>query len=248
MRNWLGAIFLACTILVARTAAAEDRDLVVGVEDVDYLPAYGWHDNAYAGAARDIIDAFAAANGYRPIYRPLPIKRLFAELISGGVDIKFPDNPVWGLDTKRDTPIRYSQPVIDFVDGVVVTPDRRGAGIETLGTVSGFTPSPWMDRIKAGRVTLKENPKLAPLLRQVMMGRLDGAYLSIAVANHILDTELQAPGGLVFDASQPFSRDSYRLSSARRPDLIAAFDAWLAVHAAEVKAIKEAHHAEKGVE
>jgi len=248
MRNWLGAIFLAWAILATWPAAADQRDLVVGVEDVDYLPAYGWRDNAYSGAARDIIDAFAAANGLRPIYRPLPIKRLFAELISGGIDIKFPDNPVWGLDTKRDTPIRYSQPVINFVDGVMVAPEHRGAMIATLGTVSGFTPNPWLDRIKAGDVTLKENPKLAPLLRQVMLGRLDGAYLSVAVANHILDTELQAPGGLVFDASQPFSQDSYRLSSAHRPDLIAAFDSWLASHAAEVKAIKEAHHAEKGVE
>ena len=247
MRSWLGTLVLAWSILAAWPAAAE-RDLVVGVEDVDYLPAYGWHDNSYSGAARDIIDAFAAANGYRPIYRPLPIKRLFAELTSGGVDVKFPDNPLWGQESKQGATVSYSRPVIDYVDGVMVVPNRRGATIATLGTVAGFTPTPWLDRIKAGQITLKENLKLDPLLRQVLLGRLDGAYVSIAVANYALDTGFQTPGGLVFDSSQPFSRNSYRLSSAHRPDLIAAFDSWLTAHAAEVKAIKDRHHAEKGVE
>jgi len=247
MRSWLGVIILAWSTMVAWPAAAE-RDLVVGVEDVDYLPAYGWRDNSYSGAARDIIDAFAAANGYRPIYRPLPIKRLFAELVSGGVDVKFPDNPLWGQDSKLGAAISYSRPVIEYIDGVMVTPNRRGKTIATLGTVAGFTPTPWLERIKAGQVALKENLKLDPLLRQVLLGRLDGAYVSVAVANYTLDTGFQMPGALVFDPSQPFSRESYRLSSARRPDLIAAFDAWLAAHAAEVKAIKDSYHAEKGVE
>ena len=247
MRNWLGALVLVGLAMASSPLRAEP-DLIVGVEDVDYLPAYGWHNGVYGGAGREIIDAFAASIGTKPVYRPLPIKRLFAELVSGGIDLKFPDNPLWAAEAKQGVAIRYSQPVIDYIDGVMVLPDRRGAAIATLGTVAGFTPSPWLDRIKAGSVTLKENLKLDSLLRQVLLGRLDGAYVSVAVANYTLDDQFRMPGALVFDPSQPYSRESYRISSAHRPDLVAAFDAWLAAHAAEVRAIKHRHHAEKGVE
>jgi len=245
MRKLIATALLALVVVMIHPAAA--RDLVVGVEDVDYLPAYGWHGNSYGGAAREIIDAFAAANGYQAVYRPLPIKRLFAELTSGGIDLKFPDNALWAPDAKRGVAVAYSRPVIDFIDGTMVTPKRKGRAVGTLGTVAGFTPTPWFDRIKAGKVQLKENLKLDPLLRQVLLERLDGAYVSVAVANYMLDTEFRMPGALVFDPSQPYSRDSYRVSSVRRPDLVAEFDSWLAAHAAEVKAIKDRHHAEKGL-
>lgn len=239
----------AICMLSWSSARAEPRTLVVGVEELDYFPLYAVQKGEYVGAARDILDAFAQANGYRLTYRPLPIKRLYAELLSGGIDMKFPDNPMWAPDVKQGYALAYSAPVIGYVDGVLVRPENLGRGVEavhTLGTVSGFTPFAWLDAIRDNRVQVKENPRMELLLKQVSLGRLDGAYASVAVANYQLETQLGTPGALVFDPNLPHSRDFYRLSTVRHPKVVAEFDAWMAANAAQVRAVKERFGAEKG--
>lgn len=247
----LAAAVLACVCMWSATAIAAPRELVVGVEDLDYYPAFSMRDGEYVGAAREIFDAFAQAKGYALVYKPLPIKRLYAELLSGGIDLKFPDNPSWARDAKAGRTIAYSTPVIAYIDGVLVSPENTGRSIDavqTLGTVSGFTPFAWIDRIKAGKVQMKENPRMDLLLKQAALGRVDGAYVSVAVANHILDDVLKTPGVLVFDPRLPHSRDAYSLSSRDHPQVIAEFNAWMAANAATVKAIKDRYGAERGVE
>ncbi|MCR6633208.1 MAG: hypothetical protein NVV74_25960 [Magnetospirillum sp.] len=145
--------------VLAGSVQAAQRELVVGVEELDYYPVYAVRQGEYVGAAREILDAFAQAEGYTVVYKPLPIKRLFAELLSGGIDMKFPDNPYWASDLKQGRALVYSQPVIRYIDGVLVRPDSLGKGVDgirALGTVSGFTPFAWMDRIRSGKVQVKE--------------------------------------------------------------------------------------------
>lgn len=248
LKGLMLAVVSVCALLGA-PARAEQRALVVGVEELDYYPAYSVQKGEYVGAARDIFDAFAQAKGYKLTYRPLPIKRLYAELLSGGIDFKFPDNPSWAPDVKQGQAIVYSAPVIGYVDGVLVRPENLGRGtdgVRTLGTVSGFTPFAWLDHIRDGRVQIKENPRMDLLLRQVTMERLDGAYASVAVANYQLETTLGMPGALVFDPRLPHSRDFYRLSTQAHPQVVAEFNAWLAANAAQVRAIKDRNGAEKG--
>jgi polar amino acid transport system substrate-binding protein len=123
-----------------------------------------------------------------------------------------------------------------------------GAGrIKVLGTVAGFTPFAWLDAVKAGKVQVKETLKMEPLLKQAVMKRLDGAYVSVAVANHYLDRVLAMPGALVFDPALPHSRGQYSLSTTTRPELIAEFNAWLAANQTLVSDIKKRLGAEKGV-
>lgn len=242
------AVVAACVLLWS-PAHAERTTFVVGVEELDYFPVYAVQKTEYVGAAREILDAFARAQGYALSYRPLPIKRLYAELLSGGIDFKFPDNRAWAPDAKLGQGVTYSQPVIGYVDGVLVRPEHLGRGVEgvrTLGTVSGFTPFAWLDLIRDGRVQLKENPRMDLLLKQVALERLDGAYASVAVASYQLDNMLGMPSALAFDPRLPHSRDYYRLSTVRHTKVIAEFDAWLAANAAQVKAIKDRLGAEKG--
>lgn len=248
LKGLILAVVSVCTVLCA-PAHAEPRSFVVGVEELDYYPVYSVQKGDYVGAARDILDAFAQAKGYALSYRPLPIKRLYAELLSGGIDFKFPDNPSWAPDVKQGQNVVYSAPVIGYVDGVLVRPEHLGRGsdsVRTLGTVSGFTPFAWLDAIRDGRVQLKENPRMDLLLRQVTMERLDGAYASVAVANYQLESNLGMPGALVFDPRLPHSRDYYRVSTLTHPQIIAEFNAWLAANAATVKAIKDRTGAERG--
>jgi ABC-type amino acid transport substrate-binding protein len=244
------ACVLACLWLSAGFAHAGSRDLVIGVEELDYYPAYSWRNGEYVGAARDIFDAFAKARGYRFTYRAMPIKRLYVELLSDGIDFKFPDNPEWNSEAKVGKDLVYSNPVIAYVDGVSVRAENVGKGpdsIRTLGTVAGFTPFSWLGRIRAGQVQLRENPRMDQLLKQVVLDRVDGAYASVAVMNYYLDHMLGMPGALVFDPALPHSRDHYRLSTVRHPEVVAEFNAWIAANQALVAAIKERTGAEKGV-
>lgn len=250
MKTQILAILAIILGIAGAPARAQEKQIVIGVEELDYYPTYAVIDGQYVGAAREILDAFARAKGYQITYRPLPVKRLFAELLSGQIDLKFPDNPGWAGDLKKDQKVAYSGPVIAFVDGVMVPAGSVGAGpdnIKVLGTVAGFTPFAWLDRIKANKVQIKENLKMELLLKQAALKRLDGAYASVAVANHYLDRVLAMPGGLVFDPGLPHSRGHYMLSTTTRPELVAEFDSWLATHQAQVGDIKKRLGAERGV-
>lgn len=248
LKGLVAAVTAVCALFCS-PVYAEQRTFVIGVEELDYFPAYAVQKGEYVGAAREIFDAFTQAMGYTFVYRPLPIKRLYAELLSGGIDFKFPDNPSWAPDTKQGQPVAYSAPIIGYVDGVLVRPENQGRGIEgirTLGTVSGFTPFAWLDVLREGRVQIKENPRMDLLLKQVALERLDGAYASVAIANYQLESTLGMPSALVFDPRLPHSRDYYRMSTLAHAQVIAEFNAWLAANGTQVKAIKDRIGAEKG--
>lgn len=250
MIRWFGGLILAVAAAVAggvSSVAAQDRMITIGVEELDYFPAYAIRDGQYVGAVREIFDAFAADRGYRVRYLPFPIKRLYAELLSGGIDLKFPDNAKWAPDVKKGQPIVYSHPIVDYVDGTLVSAQAKGqpvGSIRSLGTVSGFTPYAWTDRLKTGMPQLTENPRLDLLLRQVSLGRLDAAYVSVSSALYMARNNSDM--NVVFDPSLPHGRDSYVLSSLSRPDLVAEFDTWMATHADLVRQIKDRTGAEQG--
>lgn len=244
---WMfGLLALGVTSWLApRAATAGDAAvIIVGVEELDYFPNYAVRDGRYSGVARDILDAFAASAGVSFTYRPLPVKRLYADLFNGAIDLKFPDNPGWNADGKQGRAIRYSQPVLPYTDGTMVLPARLGKGLDdfaTLGTVSGFTAYAWLDVLAKGKVTLAENPALGALLRQAMTGRIDGAYVNVESAKYLLRTALDRPAGLVFDPGLPHSKSNYLVSTINRTEVVDKLDAWLAAHGADIAILKARH-------
>lgn len=117
-------------------------EYVVGVEDVEYYPYWADRDGHYAGFARKLLDRFAESKGYHFVYQPLPVKRLWNTYFSGQVDLKFPDNPHWAKMRKSGYNIVYSQPAVNYIDGVMVLPGHKGLGLERLerlGTIRGTT-------------------------------------------------------------------------------------------------------------
>ena len=94
--------------------------LIVGVEQVDYLPHYGQDNrNQYTGFARELFDAFAQHSGYQLLYKPLPVKRLYRAFLTDlSVDFKYPDHPQWKSALKKSQPPFYSDPVVSYTDGV----------------------------------------------------------------------------------------------------------------------------------
>lgn len=241
----VGGLF--AVLMAASVAIAGEQTYVVGVEDLDYSPVYAVENGVYVGAGRDILDAFAADQGFRFIYRPLPVRRLFAELIRNGIDFKFPDNPHWQVAAKAGTSIAYSRPMIAYIDGTLVPKAAAGRGIERvaqLGTVRGFTPFAWAQRLAAGRPQLREGARLDNLLASLEGGRLDAIYANVAVA--LSKLERQGRGGaVVFDPALPHDIGAYMLSTPRHPEIVARFDAWMIANAERVRRIKASWQAER---
>lgn len=244
------ALALAALLLLRGPAEAEDN-FVVGVENVAYLPAYSAENGVYGGFARAVLDQFAADRHYHFEYRPLPVLRLFASFFAGELDLKFPDDPDWQPDLRAGKNVVYSHPVADYIDGSNVARASLGrplTDIHSLGTVTGFTPWPWQDRIASGAVTLSENANFAALIQQVLSGRIDAAYANVAVISYQLGDVLKRPGALAFDRSLPFARGSYRLATIKHPALIAEFNRWLSEHNDELRRLKDKFGVESGID
>ncbi len=230
---------LILTFFLATSAAAEE--LVLGVEDLPYLPYYTVERGEYLGYSRELFDRFAAASGWRIRYRPLPVERLYRALLQGDIDAKFPDHPTWRGDLKAGRDFAYSRPIAPYVDGVMVPAARAGEGLEAfrrIGTVRGFSPWGLLPLIREGRLTITENNSLQGLLAQTLAGRVDGAYLNQAVARYQLRTSGQPEDSLALAGALPSTAAAYQVSSLHHAEALQALDAWLQASDAQVRELR----------
>lgn len=147
-------------------AAEEPVVLIVGLEKQPYAPYHYYRDGVPHGYAKEVIDAFAEYSGYRVEYRAFSINELFHQLISRQIDFKYPDNPYWQHPLKSGVRIAYSDPVAPYVDGVTMSVERKGSGLEQLnrlGILSGFTPLNYQYLADNGQLSLIEKDSLEQL-------------------------------------------------------------------------------------
>lgn len=238
------SLFITC--LFFQNGRAE-KQLVMGVECVNYFPLFTVKNGKYMGFSREFFDSFGRHAGYRFTYRPLRVSRLYRSLLKGEIDFKFPDSPNWKEEVKKGKVFHYSQGIMKYTDGVIVLPVNKGKGlksIETLGTVLGFNPWVFQGSFDSGAVRLVEEPGFLGLIKKVIKKRVSGAYVNITVANHILENVLHQPKHLVFDPSLPHSKSEYTLSTMRKPDVIKALNAYLESHSMEIQRLKQKYRVE----
>lgn len=238
-----GFVFTLLLLLQATYLGAEQREFVVGVQEIEnYLPYSEYKDGTYYGFNRKILDLFAQSRGYRFVYRPLPLIRLYRDFVRGQFDFKYPDNIYWSADFKQNVQVTYSEPVVGYTDGVLVLPENKGEGIDqikNLGLVLGYTPAPYLSLIESGQIKPFKSASFQRLLRKTMLGQLDGVYCNIAVADKYLDSTLNSPGALVFDPGLPHVKSTRHLSSITHPEIIQEFNQFLVDRKAEISALKQ---------
>ncbi|MBL4798028.1 MAG: transporter substrate-binding domain-containing protein [Oleispira sp.] len=239
----LASTLVAAMIYISNLTHADN--LIIGVENIDYFPIYQYSNGQYSGAASEILNKFATLNNHTVTYKGYPITRLNKNYLNGTVGFRFPDNAYWAQDQKSGYDIQYSASVIDFIDGVMVSPSNKGRGIEKfkkLGLVRGFTAWDYLDLVKKGSVKIKEANSLDSLIKLTSSNRYDGAYFNVDVATYYLNNTLKAPGSLVFDPDLPHTKSSYSLSSFKHPKIIEQFNQFLIEQADWIKTIKEKYH------
>ncbi len=202
----------------------------IGVEVTEYLPISRGDGGNYTGYARELLDAFAAKYGHTFTYKPLPVNRLFDEFtVQKSVDFKFPDNAFWAADAKKGLNITYSKGLVLVVEGLMVLPANKGkvSAVSKIATLRGFTPFPYLDQIKAKKITVTEVNTTDAALSMGEAGRVDGVYLGVLAANYTLAEVMKKPGALVFDDKLPNSSNDFSLSSISHPEVVKQMDEFL---------------------
>ncbi|MGM0471899.1 MAG: substrate-binding periplasmic protein [Bacillota bacterium] len=244
-------VVMVCTLAAQLSYAAEQKKFTVGVQNYEeYLPYSEYKNGEYKGFNRELLDMFAEAKGYEFEYRALPIKRLYHGFIAGNLDFKYPDNPYWSSDLKEGKDITYSDPVVEYIDGVLVLPKNQGKGVsdlDKLGIISGFTPFTYLEQIESGEIKTYENESYQGLLKQVLYGRVDGAYSNIAVSRYYLDKYMDGKDNLVFDSSLPYTKGYRHLASIKHSGVIKEFNQFLENNQDKVKKLKEKYQVEDGI-
>ena len=208
---------------------AEQKEFTIGVEEQEYMPQYKMQNGEFSGVASDILNAFAKSKGYKVKFIQLPVTRLLSAMTSKEVDFKYPDNPYWAADFRKGKTIYYSDPVVDYIDGVLVTPENLNKGvahIKSLGSIAGFTPFEYLDKIKSGAIKAYSFPNIEGMLIRGINAQIDGVYVQTSVGKYYLNS-IKKSGKLVFDPSLPHTKSSYKLSSAKHPEIIAEFNEFL---------------------
>jgi ABC-type amino acid transport substrate-binding protein len=206
----------------------------VGVEYLDYYPAYNYIGKpSDASASKDILDDFAKKHGYKFEYVPLPVNRLYEKFLDGTLDFKFPDHVYWQKDLKGDRKIIYSEPVFEFIDGVLVRDPKTvkdPKGLKKIGSFRGFTIHDYKSNIDAGQIEAKYYDSFRELIMAGLKGSVDGVYLNIKVAEFYMEQikkEKPELGTLTFQDSLPFTRSAYHLSTLRHQKVMDQFNSYL---------------------
>lgn len=189
--------FVLSAILVSSSMAfvaqAATTTLNIEVENIEYQPYYGWDGKAYSGFMRDVVDGFAKKHKYKIEYKALLVARLFRDAINGEVDVKMPDNPNWSAEDKKASKLIYSDAIVSAREAVLVPAAKvktlKAEDIKKVGKVTGFTAFGILGEIKSGKIKVVENANLSGFLEQVLLGRIDGAYVEGRVAANILRKE-----------------------------------------------------------
>jgi polar amino acid transport system substrate-binding protein len=224
------------------TGICRAEKLIVGVEDIDFYP-YGktTAEAGYVGYLRDLLDAFAAAQGYAPEYAVTPIKRLYLRLGDGDLDFFVPDNPAWSQEKKKDIEIYYSGPVAVARDGFAVLPGREqesiGTDIVHLGIFLGFTVEPLFQEAELSQIVFNEASRFESLFRTLFLGRIDAVYCNQAAAYQVLKELGKPVDAISWSHRLPRFRSEFHVSSTRR-ELVEQLDDWMRKNPDRVRDLK----------
>ncbi|MDH4583998.1 peptidase M24 [Pseudomonas sp. BN415] len=234
-------------LLSMALGVCQAEPLRVGLESQDYLPYYRALPGKPAeGYAIAVLQRFAIDQGLALELEALPINRLHRNLqTTDRLMLVFPDNPAWSRQLKGDARLYYSRPIIRIVDGSLVLREHLGRGIDAvrrLGTVRGFTPEAWQDRLRDGQVQLVEASDIGALVRMLLRLRIDAIYANPEVLHHYLDANTNLGGDrLLLDPDLPLAKTAFHASSLQHPEILEAFDRFLIEQSEELAQLRKQH-------
>lgn len=225
-------IFLLCPTSSSASNNKQNNHFVVAVGDYDYLPYTGFVNDKFAGFGAEVLTAFAKSRGYTFEYRRLSVPRMFKEFLEADetIDFMYPNNQYWNEAEQKKKQVIFSEPVIEYVDGVLVLEKNKDMTLEELKdlvVMKGFDAVQYKKYVEQKKIRIFEHSDILGSMRMIQNGRMQGAYLNPVVAAYYQQTVL---GGkpLFLAESLPYIKSSYLLSSIKHPKIIEEFNSFLA--------------------
>lgn len=213
--------------------SARSQEYIIGVEDVDYFPAWSLDEGTLQGIAGDMFKEFALQERIQFRYLSVPSHRTTQALIEGQVDLRYPDNPDWGRTAKAGHDVRYAE-VQAFSSAFVTLPARTTlthADLRRVSTVRGFSIRHLLPGVADGSIAVLERDTVREAISDILEGRVDTASFDLDVIRADLLRRGLDPKALVKAPGLPARDTAYHLSSIRHPALVDAFTAWMKTNA-----------------
>lgn len=216
---------------------------VVGVEDLNYYPYFDFSTNAENPSfVKALLDEFAKDNGHQITYLPLPIKQFPKWLHEENIDFKFPDNERWqDINNIYGLDIAYSDEIVRLNSGTLVlakNSHKQMSTIKNLGTVTGFHPTLWVEKISQGKVVLFEDPSPRILVQYLVNGLIDGLLIDLDVANNELK-KMAIKEEVVYSQHLPQQVFAYQMSTVKHPKVLQQFNQWQVQKREFIRGLKE---------
>lgn len=241
MRFLTGKITALFLCLSSSFLLASERPVyTVGIEEMDHLPFVQGREGEATGYAIELLRLFAEDQGVEFHFVTMPIKRLSKSLVNGSIDFRFPDNIEWDVLEKAGTPVAYSDKVVPFVDGYLVSNsvDKLEPGAR-VGIIRGFDVAPdWLKMLDSLGLVYLETSGYEGLFSMMEQKRVDAVYANIGIINW-RTRSWPDDQKFSFYIGLPSLSGHYRLSSTNHVDLIQQFDAFLAANTSLISKLQE---------
>jgi hypothetical protein len=231
-RKNINYIKLFCLLLLsAKIHFTYAQEYIIGVEQVSYYPLFDYTatDTNRPSFTKDILTAFFEHHNYSYRFVALPIKRFNKWYVEKGIDFKFPDNVRWRTDKQLSSKITFSQSVVKLMAGSYVLKSNANYqrnDIKKLGTILGFVPTLWFDKVESNELQLIEENTPYGIIKHILYGNVDATNIDSNVIRHNLKL-LKKPNAIVLNTNIKHEVFSYHLSSIKHPQIIKQFNAFL---------------------
>lgn len=242
-RKRLKSIFIPLFLCCINSVAA--KEFIIGVEDLSYYPLYDFSASSTSNPSftRDLLTTFFDRKNYQYHFIALPIKRFDKWFVEQEIDFKFPDNFRWKKDEDDKLKIIFSEPVLQLMAGSYVLKSKPLASrneIKKLGTILGFTPTLWFDKLEKNELTLTEEYSPFGVVKHLIYGNVDATNIDLNVINYNLKL-LDKKNEVVLNTLIKHEVFTYHLSSINYPEIIKEFNIFLKENPSLVQQLKDKH-------
>tara|TARA_R110002167_G_C12699978_1_gene653349 strand:- start:5392 stop:6213 length:822 start_codon:yes stop_codon:yes gene_type:complete len=237
-------LFSLFAILFIGNNTLQAKEYIIGVEDVSYYPFYDFSakDLEQDSFSKALLSSFFRYRGYQFKFVALPLKRFDKWYLEEAIDFKFPDNVRWQTEQLKDLNIIYSRPVLQLTAGSYVLKKNQNlprAAIKRLGTILGFIPTLWYDRIENNTLELVEASSSYSLIKHLLHGNVEAVNIDKNVIDYNLALFLKNSDDVVLNEHTKHERYAFHLSTIFHPEIMLEFDQFLRTHNQLVTEMKQ---------
>tara|TARA_R110000744_G_scaffold69265_2_gene140616 strand:+ start:731 stop:1507 length:777 start_codon:yes stop_codon:yes gene_type:complete len=230
-------------IFFLANSSVNAKEYIIGVEDVSYYPFYDFSAKELnrKSFTKELLSTFFRHQGYQFKFVALPLKRFDKWYIEEAIDFKFPDNIRWRSGESKNLNLTYSEPVLHLTAGTYVlkkNSDMPRQKIKTLGTILGFFPTLWYDRLQNKTIELVEVSSPYSLIKHLLHGNVEAINIDKNIIDYNLKLLQEEGDAIVLNKHINYERYAYHFSTIYHPKIIQEFNCFLSAHSQLVAEIK----------